>query len=128
MGEERFGQKRGFWPYLATLEELQQRAELVAKSLAGRNAKPGNVDFVRDNTLELLTQSYERMTGKPARVNVYSSGVNAGKSYGNVVDFMKAFMAAIPGESRSKSDEITPDKVKAFLSRRKHGEQPPTPV
>jgi hypothetical protein len=124
VGEKGFGQKRGFWSYLATLEELQQRAELVAKSLQGRSPKPGNVDDLRDSTLELLTQFYDRIAPKPARVNVHSSGLKAGKSYGDVVDFMRAFMKAIPAESRSKGDEITPDKVKAFLARRKDGERP----
>jgi hypothetical protein len=32
---------------------------------------------------------------------------------------MKAFMAAIPAESRVSTDKITGDKVKAFLDRRK---------
>jgi hypothetical protein len=119
VGKEGFGEMNGFWPYIGDIESLERRAREVARSLRGRSAKPANVDEVRNGTLELLTQYYERLMGKPARVSVYTYGDDAGKAYGRLVEFMKAFMAAIPAESRANSDEITGDKVKGFLARRK---------
>jgi hypothetical protein len=127
VGKCGWGEMKGFWPYYSEMETLERRAREVAKTLRGRSAKPANVDEVRNHTLELLTQYYERITNKPARVSVRTHGDDAGKSYGDVVEFMKAFMTAIPAESRVRSDEITGDKVKAFLDRRKknNGERAP---
>jgi hypothetical protein len=127
VGKYGWGEMSGFWPYYSEMETLERTAREVAKSLRGRSAKPANVDEVRNHTLELLTQYYERITNKPERVSVRTHGDDAGKAYGGLVEFMKAFMTAIPAEPRVRSDEITGEKVKAFLDRRKkkNGERAP---
>lgn len=104
-----------FLPYFQSLERLEQKASELAKFLKGRAEKPPNVDEVRNSTFERLAWFYEHLTDGDATVAVGTdSGRLPGKAYGDFVEFVQAFMGAIPHEKVP-----TGDQIKWFIDQRR---------
>ena len=116
--------QRAWFDFVGQLAVLERTSGHLAKYYLGKKAPPANVKAARDTTFAYLVGVYERLTGKAATVTVgtenskygkdQKDGSYAGKSIGLFVEFVQAFMSAIPDEKVPTGDEI-----KWFLDRRK---------
>jgi len=99
-----------FAPYSELLELLERKANELAEFLKGRSKKPPNVDAVRNATFASLARTYETLTHKRATVRVGTDSLKdgrfAGKAIGPFVEFVQAFMSAIPDEPIPTGDQI----------------------
>jgi hypothetical protein len=95
-------QDEGRWlVFDQSLEELRDRARIAGAPY--KASRPHNVDRARDIVWTRLIEMYERATGKPARV---SMGAACQQGYGEIVGFIQAFAAAVPGRPTPTADQI----------------------
>ena len=96
-----------------SLESLQKKAHQQAFSCAASKPAPANVDEVRNSTMDSLAEVYEELTGELPKPRVGIDEHNEGIAYGPFVDFVMAFMEALPG-----NEQVTGDQINHFLRRR----------
>jgi hypothetical protein len=107
-----------WFAFIKQLDVLEKTSAHIAQYYVGKKAEPANVDVARNYTLKCLAGIYERITGKEAAVwvatDTFKDGTFAGKAIGPFVEFVQAFMGAIPNEPIP-----TGDQIKWFLVQRK---------
>ena len=118
-GRQGFAKMDAFLPYFRVLEQLEQKSRELADALIGKPEKPTHAAAARKGTLELLVQFYERVAGKAATITVGTdrsreNGAFAKKAIGPFVQFVQAFMSAVPD-----GEKLTGDQIKWFLDQRK---------
>jgi len=102
-----------WYDFECSLDSLHKKAEQRVLECEMAKLMPANVDEVRNGTLEELAEIYEELTCKPPKPRVGINEHNEGIAYGPFVDFVIAFMEALPGDER-----VTPDQINHFLRRR----------
>jgi hypothetical protein len=111
-----FGRAQIQWrDFVVSLESVEKAARRSSQWLVGRKTPPANVDELRNITWSRLNQLYQLVTDDEPkfRIGTATSGVE-GEVSGNFVEFVQAFMEAIPGEKRP-----SPNTVREFV--RHHG-------
>jgi hypothetical protein len=87
--------------FIAALLSVRETARELEKSFAKRKPRRTNVDVLRNHTWRQLARTFHYFTGHKPTFKVATAttiGRREGEVYGEFVDFVKAFMAAIPGE------------------------------
>jgi hypothetical protein len=95
--------------FVAALLAVQKAARKLEEGYVRRKSRPANVDIYRNITWSRLGQFFHQVTGREPRFKVATEntkGKQPGEVYGDFVEFVQAFMAAVPGEEVPSGNTI----------------------
>jgi hypothetical protein len=96
-----------------SIDSLQKAAGQKAIDYETRQSNPANVDETLNYTLECLAEVYQELVGQRPKPRVSVADEYEGIAYGPFIEFVKAFMKALPSDER-----VTGDQINHFLRRR----------